>query len=80
MATLLKVYAPAALDVTVANRRRAAGQCHRGGVPARSADRPGHREGLPLKLKAATVTLAPFTVTAWLVGVNVKPALVGVTV
>jgi hypothetical protein len=32
------------------------------------------------ELKAATVTLAPFTVAAWLVGVNVNPVFVGVTV
>ena len=30
--------------------------------------------------KAATVTLAPLTVTGWLAGMNVNPALVGVTV
>jgi hypothetical protein len=33
-----------------------------------------------VELNTATVTLAPFTVTAWLVGVNANPVLLGVTV
>ena len=33
-----------------------------------------------VEVNAGTGTLAPFTVTAWLTGVKVKPALVGVTV
>ena len=33
-----------------------------------------------VEVKAGTVTLAPFTVTAWLTGVKENPALVGVTV
>jgi hypothetical protein len=33
-----------------------------------------------VEVKLTLATLAPFTVTAWLVGVKVKPALLGVTV
>jgi hypothetical protein len=33
-----------------------------------------------VEVKLTFATLAPFTVTTWLVGVNVNPALVGVTV
>jgi hypothetical protein len=37
-------------------------------------------EGTAVAAKATTVTLPPLTVTDWLAGLNVKPALLGVTV
>ena len=61
--------------------RRTAGQGDGRRISTRSADGAGDRvRHARLEVKAVTVTLAPLTVTGWLVGVKVYPAFVGVTV
>jgi hypothetical protein len=80
LTTLLKVYAPAAVDVTVATVVVPLVNVTVAAFPPAPLIVPDTVNVGAVEAKAGTVTLAPFTITAWLVGVNVNPALVGVTV
>jgi hypothetical protein len=77
---LLNVYAPAALAVTVPIVVVPLVRVTVAAFPPVPLIVPDTVKVCTVELKAATVVLAPFTVTAWLVGVKLNPAFVGVTV
>jgi hypothetical protein len=80
LATLLKVYAPAVVDVVVATVVVPLVRVTVAAFPPVPLIVPETVKVCTAELKAGTVALAPFTLTAWLAGVKVNPAFAGVTV